>query len=210
LLSRPQRRQRQEGRTHVHGCRRGGAGANDWIATSEQILQYYQSTGGLTGYVTGGWTGAGAGYPNAFGYIDPNNTGSVNIAPNITFDFTEIGFQQKTPEQALADWQTLVGQLSANSEAPIIVWPWHDYGVTNWDTNGTGAERDALMTCEPACPARCHALSFTCRNRAFRRAGKNNHETGRGGNAEGQGPRVLATGRTATANPSECGAPRAS
>jgi VCBS repeat-containing protein len=115
-------------------------GANDSIATSEQILQYYQSTGGLTGYVTGGWTGVGAGYPNAFGYIDPNNTGSVYIAPNITFDFTEIGFQQKTPEQALADWQTLFGQLSANSEAPIIVWPWHDYGLTNWDTSGTGAD----------------------------------------------------------------------
>ncbi|MBR1124798.1 hypothetical protein JQ628_24970, partial [Bradyrhizobium lablabi] len=116
-------------------------GANDSITTSQQILQYYQSAGGLTGYVTGGWTGVGAGYPNAFGYIDPNNTGSVYIAPNVTFDFTEIGFQQKTPEQALADWQTLFGQLSANSEAPIIVWPWHDYGVTNWDTSGTGADQ---------------------------------------------------------------------
>ncbi|MBR0842131.1 VCBS domain-containing protein [Bradyrhizobium liaoningense] len=115
-------------------------GANDWITTSQQILQYYQSTGGLTGYVTGGWTGTGAGYANAFGYIDPNNTGSVYIAPNVTFDFTEIGFQKKTPEQALSDWQALFSQLSANSSAPIIVWPWHDYGPTNWDTNGTGAD----------------------------------------------------------------------
>ena len=114
-------------------------GANDWVATSEQILPYFQSAGGLTGYVTGGWTGAGAGYPNAFGYIDPTNTNSVYIAPNVTFDFTEIGFQHKTPEQALADWQTLFGQLSANSQAPILVWPWHDYGPTDWDTNGTGA-----------------------------------------------------------------------
>ncbi|MBR0843456.1 hypothetical protein JQ607_24935 [Bradyrhizobium liaoningense] len=115
-------------------------GANDFIATSAQILPYFQSAAGLTGYVTGGWTGAGAGYPNAFGYIDPNNTGSVYIAPNVTFDFTEIGYQHKTPEQALADWQTLFGQLSANSQAPILVWPWHDYGPTNWNTGGTGAD----------------------------------------------------------------------
>ena len=115
-------------------------GANDTIATSAQIMQYYQSVaGGLTGYVTGGWTGVGSGYPNAFGYIDPTNTGSVYIAPNITFDFTEIQFQNKTPAQALADWQALFNQLSAHSETPIIVWPWHDYGPTNWDTNGTGS-----------------------------------------------------------------------
>jgi Ca2+-binding RTX toxin-like protein len=118
----------------------GGAvpGAGETVSTSQQILQYYQTAGGLTGYVTGGWTGVGAGYPNAFGYIDPTNTGSVYIAPNITFDFTEIQFQNKTPAEALADWQALFNQLSANSQAPIIVWPWHDYGVTNWDTDGTG------------------------------------------------------------------------
>ncbi|WP_166298507.1 hypothetical protein [Bradyrhizobium sp. 2S1] len=116
-------------------------GAAETVSTSQQIMQYYQSVaGGLTGYVTGGWTGAGAGYPNAFGYIDPTNTGSVYIAPNITFDFTEIQFQNKTPEQALADWQALFNQLSANSQAPIIVWPWHDYGATNWDTNGAGGD----------------------------------------------------------------------
>ena len=69
----------------------------------------------------------------------PTDTGSVYIAPNITFDFTEIQFQHKTPAQALADWQALFNQLSANSQAPIIVWPWHDYGATNWDTNGTGS-----------------------------------------------------------------------
>ena len=114
-------------------------GAAETVSTSQQIMQYYQSVaGGLTGYVTGGWTGAGSGYPNAFGYIDPTNTGSVYIAPNITFDFTEIQFQNKTPAQALADWQALFNQLSANSQAPIIVWPWHDYGATNWDTNGAG------------------------------------------------------------------------
>ena len=88
----------------------------------------------MTGYVNGGWTGAGAGSPNAFGYLDPNNVGSVYIAPNITFDFTEIQFQNKTPDQALADWESLFNQLSQNSATPVIVWPWHDYGPTNFDT----------------------------------------------------------------------------
>ncbi len=114
-------------------------GANDMVGTSEQIMKYYQTVaGGLTGYVTGGWTGVGSGYPNAFGYITPSDTGSVYIAPNITFDFTEIQYQHKTPAQALADWESLFNQLSTHSQVPVIVWPWHDYGPTNWDTSGTG------------------------------------------------------------------------
>src|SRR6202022_3808899 len=55
------------------------------------------------------------------------------------FDFTEIQFQNKTPAQALADWEALFNQLSAKSQVPVIVWPWHDYGPTNWNTNGTGS-----------------------------------------------------------------------
>ena len=87
----------------------------------------------MTGYVIGGWTGADSGAPNAFGYIDPSDTGSVYIAPNITFDFTEIQYDNKTPAQADADWESLFNQLSANSATPIIVWPWHDYGPTDWN-----------------------------------------------------------------------------
>jgi Ca2+-binding RTX toxin-like protein len=121
-------------------------GANDTVGTSLQILPFYQSANGLTGYVTGGWTGVGSGSPNAFGYISPTATNSVYIAPNITFDFTEIQFQHKTPAQALADWQSLFNQLSANSQSPVIVWPWHDYGATNWDTNGTGGAGPGYTT----------------------------------------------------------------
>lgn len=114
-------------------------GATENVATSKNIMAYYQSVaGGLTGYVSGGWTGVGSGFPNAFGYISPDDTGSVYIAPNITFDFTEIQFQGKTPAQALADWTTLFNQLSSHSELPIIVWPWHDYGATNWPQSGGG------------------------------------------------------------------------
>src|SRR6202158_168840 len=115
-------------------------GAHRTMSTPEQIMQYYQTVaGGLTGYVSGGWTGVASGYPNAFGYMSPTDTGSVYIAPNITFDFTEIQFQNKTPAQALADWEALFNQLSAKSQVPVIVWPWHDYGPTNWNTNGTGS-----------------------------------------------------------------------
>ena len=32
----------------------------------------------------------------------------------------------------------MFNQLSANSETPVIVWPWHDYGPTNWSDNGVG------------------------------------------------------------------------
>jgi hypothetical protein len=115
-------------------------GANDTMATAEQIMNYYQTVaGGLTGYVSGGWTGVGSGYPNAFGYLTPSDTGSVYIAPNITFDFTEVQYQNKTAAQALADWESLFNQLSTHSQVPVIVWPWHDFGATNWDTSGTGS-----------------------------------------------------------------------
>ncbi len=114
-------------------------GANDYLPDSQQILSYFPSkSGGLTGYVSGGWTGVGSGSPNAFGYITPGNTSSVYIAPNETFDFSEVQFENKTQAQALSDWESLFNQLSANSETPIIVWPWHDYGITDWPTNGPG------------------------------------------------------------------------
>ena len=101
-------------------------GANDTSATSLSILPYYPSGSGLTGYVNGGWTGVGSGSPNAIGYISPANT---SAAPNITFDFSEVQYQNKTTTQALADWEALFSQLSANSQSPIVVWPWHDYSL---------------------------------------------------------------------------------
>ena len=115
-------------------------GAPDYLPDSQQILSDFPTANGLTGYVSGGWTGVGSGSPNAFGYITPSDTGSVYIAPNITFDFTEIGFQNKTPESALTDWENLFNQMSANSATPVIVWPWHDYGITDWPTNGPGTQ----------------------------------------------------------------------
>ncbi len=121
-------------------------GAPNTVATADKIEQYFQTSAlpaGVTGYVNGSWSGVGAGAPNAFGYTDPSDTGSVYIAPNITFDFTEVQYQNKTPAQALADWETLFNQLSANSQNPVIVWPWHDYGPTNFNDDNPGTPNPA-------------------------------------------------------------------
>jgi hypothetical protein len=98
----------------------GGAvpGANDTMATSHQIMQYHQTVaGGLTGYVNGGWTGVGSGAPNAFGYLTPSDTGSVYIAPNITFDFTVLQFQNNPPAAANV---TRMRENAAALTAPAI------------------------------------------------------------------------------------------
>ena len=119
-------------------------GAPETYATAQSILAYYQSvaatatTPGYTGYVTGGWTGVGAGYPGAIGYMSPTSQGLVYIAPNITFDFTEIQYQGKTVAQAEADWAAQFNAIAANSAGtPIVVWPIHDYGAAAWDTRPT-------------------------------------------------------------------------
>ncbi len=122
-------------------------GAPETLATAQRVAQYYQSVaGGLTGYVSGGWTGVGAGFPNAFGYLTPNDLGTVYIAPNITFDFTEVEFQKKSPAQALADWKLLFDQMSANSANPVIVWPWHDYAAAAFDSGGTSPYLTQMFT----------------------------------------------------------------
>ena len=120
-------------------------GATETAATSAGILQYFPSvaatatSSGYTGYVTGGWTGIGSGYPGAFGYLDPSNTNSIYLAPNLTFDFSLIQYQGKTIAQAQADWQAQMDNIAAYSAGPpIYIWPIHDYGVTAWDTSGSG------------------------------------------------------------------------
>jgi hypothetical protein len=121
-------------------------GAAEAVATSKNILAYYPSGSGYTGYVTGGWTGIESGYPSAFGYIDPTQQGSVYIAPNMTFDFTEIQYQGKTVAQALADWQAQFTALTSHAAGtPILVWPIHDYGAADWNTT-TNSPDDPLYT----------------------------------------------------------------
>jgi serralysin len=121
-------------------------GAAETLTTSQNILAYYPSGSGYTGYVTGGWTGIESGYPSAFGYIDPTHQGSVYIAPNVTFDFTEIQYQGKTVAQAEADWAAQFSALTSHAAGtPILVWPIHDYGAADWNTTSNTPD-DPLYT----------------------------------------------------------------
>ncbi|MBK3402640.1 DUF4214 domain-containing protein [Methylorubrum populi] len=102
-------------------------GAPNFIPAAQAIGQYY-------GYVTGGTTLIGAGYPGAIGYLTPQDS-KVYIAPDISSDFTLVEFQQKTPAQASAAWQQEWASLLARSDLPVVVWPWHDYSLTGWPVN---------------------------------------------------------------------------
>ena len=131
-------------------------GAAETVATSENIMQAVASTvaassalGGGTPYLTGGWTGLGSGYPSAIGYLNPTDQSSVYIAPNMTFDFTEIQYEGKTVAQAEADWQAQYAAIDAHAAGtPVVVLPIHDYGVAGWNTTtntGTGSPYSATL-----------------------------------------------------------------
>ncbi len=130
-------------------------GANETVSTDENILPYYLSAAptatspGYVGFLTGGWTGVGSGYPSAIGYINPSDENSLYIAPNMTFDFTEVEYEGKTPAQADADWESQIANLTANAAGtPIVVMPIHDYGLAAWNTNddtGVGAPETTAM-----------------------------------------------------------------
>ncbi|MEH3046975.1 M10 family metallopeptidase C-terminal domain-containing protein [Sphingomonas adhaesiva] len=122
----------------------GGAavpGAPETIATSQEIMKYVD-------YLSGGYSGVGAGYPNAFGYMTPANAAGdkVYIAPNTFFDFTLIEFQKKTVAEAEAIWQQQFDTLTKNADAPVVVWPWHDYGPAMWSTDGTSPYTKQMFT----------------------------------------------------------------
>lgn len=105
-------------------------GAPENLDATREMIQYYD-------YLSGGYSGAGAGYPGAFGYLTPAETEQVYLAPNISFDFSLIGFQGLTPEQAAAVWLEEYAQITGNATTPIIAFPWHDYGPTLFDTDNT-------------------------------------------------------------------------
>jgi Ca2+-binding RTX toxin-like protein len=115
-------------------------GAGETLATARQIAQYYP-------YISGGASLIGAGYPGAIGYLSPSATDlkSVYIAPNTSFDFTLVGYQHLTATQAAAAWAKEWGTLTAHSDLPVVVWPWHDYGPTDWLTDTTDAGYTAQM-----------------------------------------------------------------
>src|SRR5229473_2914116 len=101
------------------------------VDTAHQIIQYYD-------YISGGYSGVGAGFPNAFGFLTPADLGKVYLAPNMKFDFSLVGFQHLSPAAATAEWLNEFAQINSHATTPIFVWPWHDYGVTNWNVGGAG------------------------------------------------------------------------
>ncbi|NJR41110.1 MAG: hypothetical protein HC781_22555 [Leptolyngbyaceae cyanobacterium CSU_1_4] len=117
-------------------------GAPETLETAQKIIQYFD-------YISGGYSGVGAGYPNAFGYLTPGQT-SVYLAPNLYFDFTLLEFgvpvydaatgtyipQKLNAEQATAEWIKQFNEVTSHANKPIVMLPWHDYGPTNWDNKG--------------------------------------------------------------------------
>lgn len=95
------------------------------IAAASQIIQYFD-------YISGGASTFGAGYPGAFGYLTPALADKIYLAPNVSFDFTLTGWLNLTPAQAEEAWAKEWGALTSHAEVPIILWPWHDYGPTEW------------------------------------------------------------------------------
>ena len=103
-------------------------GAPERLPTSLEILPFFD-------YISGGYSAVGAGYPGAFGYILPSQQDKVYIAPNAVFDFTLNEFRDLSAAQADAFWAQEFASLTAHSDVPIVVWPWHDYGPTLWEVN---------------------------------------------------------------------------
>lgn len=103
-------------------------GATETLSTAEQIIQYFD-------YMTGGFSGVGAGYPGAFGFLSPGLTDAPYLAPNTSFDFTLVDYQRLGLAGAAAAWNNEWNELLSNANTPIVVWPWHDYGPTAWQTD---------------------------------------------------------------------------
>ena len=61
------------------------------------------------------------------------------MAPNTSFDFTLVEYQNLGAAGAAAAWAQEWNQLVANANTPIVVWPWHDYGPTQWPVNDGAA-----------------------------------------------------------------------
>lgn len=98
-------------------------GAPEDFRTANEILQHVS-------YLSGGYSSTGAGFPNAFGYLTPNHD-KVYLAPNMTFDFTNIQFLGLTAEETKTKWFNEFDTLTKYASLPILHWPWHDYGPTS-------------------------------------------------------------------------------
>ncbi|CAD5924751.1 polysaccharide deacetylase family protein [Planktothrix agardhii] len=97
-------------------------GAPEGFPVSQELKKYLD-------YVSGGYSGVGAGYPNAFG-LPFKGEDYVYLAPNMKFDFSLIEFEKKTVPEAEAAWNQEYNDIASHAAMPIFDWPWHDYGPT--------------------------------------------------------------------------------
>ena len=97
-------------------------GAPEGFAVSQELKKYLD-------YVSGGYSGVGAGYPNAFG-LPFKGEDYVYLAPNMKFDFSLIEFEKKTVPEAEAVWNQEYNDIASHAAMPIFHWPWHDYAST--------------------------------------------------------------------------------
>ncbi len=98
-------------------------GAPEDLRTSLEIIQHVN-------YLSGGYSGTGAGYPNAFGFLNPGQT-KVYLSPNMSFDFTLVEFQNRTAAESQAVWFNEFDNIVKHTKLGLVHWPWHDYGPVN-------------------------------------------------------------------------------
>ena len=103
-------------------------GAPEDLRTSLEIIKHLD-------YLSGGYSGTGAGFPNAFGFLNPTQ-GKVYLSPNMSFDFTLVEFQRHTAAKAKQIWFNEFDALTKHTNQGLVHWPWHDYGPINFDNAG--------------------------------------------------------------------------
>jgi len=103
-------------------------GAPELLPASIDIIQHVD-------YLSGGYSGVGAGYVNAIGFLHPSSS-KVYLSPNMSFDFTLVGFQGHTAEQAKQIWFNEFDALVKHNNQALIHWPWHDYGPSDFVNEG--------------------------------------------------------------------------
>jgi len=92
------------------------------LAVDQQLAQYFE-------YVSGRSSVKGAGYPGAFGRMQPG-ANMIYYSLNMSPDFTLIQWLGQNPSQAEAIWQNEYYNALRHASQPIIHWMWHDYGPT--------------------------------------------------------------------------------
>ncbi|HIP52901.1 MAG TPA: polysaccharide deacetylase, partial [Chromatiales bacterium] len=80
-------------------------------------------------YISGRYGAVGAGYPNAFGWLEPDFN-MIYMNMNMLPDFTLINWLKMTPAQAEAEWKAEIDKIMHHASQPIVHWMWHDYGPT--------------------------------------------------------------------------------